>query len=371
MLPDEYRWIADHFEPDSDPSSLLAIARELEDAGNLEGAATAYDRAFGVNPTDPEVVETRRLVLDRLAVIEYGIVFRYVPGGSFLMGYDQGEPDERPWHPVWLQPFWIAETPMSWAAYCRLLDWEPPPAGFPREAAAQAEGFDEARFHLYNANKIRLQYCEDRTTRAIDWHAHSLGQWESGGQTHTAQELFGSPPRHDPQAPWQYDTKPMVAVPWEQAVALGEHLSTSAVRYTLPTEAQWEKAARGGRVGAQFAWGNEPPSSERCDFDRFSEFSILPMRTFPPNGYGLYAVCGGVWEWTQDWYVRDRYPRSQHPDPQGPERGEEKVVRGGSWADCPEVLRVSYRMSRGPRQGGTPNIGFRLSRARTSLLERS
>src|SRR5204862_2316368 len=118
---------------------------------------------------------------------------------------------------------------------------------------------------------------------------------------------FGTPPRDDPAAPWGYDTKPMIAVAWEQAVDLGDRLSAGSVRYGLPTEAQWEKAARGGLIGARHAWGNEPPTRDRCDFDRFHELSVLPMTTFPPNGYGLYAVNGGVWEWTRDWYDRDYY----------------------------------------------------------------
>src|SRR5581483_2934282 len=112
---------------------LFEIARNLEREGNLEGAATIYDRAFGLEPSVPEIREARQKVLDRLVVVEHDIVFRYIPGGSFLMGWDQGEADERPWHPVWLSPFWMSETPISWAAYCRLLDWTPPPDGFPRD----------------------------------------------------------------------------------------------------------------------------------------------------------------------------------------------------------------------------------------------
>jgi formylglycine-generating enzyme required for sulfatase activity len=371
MLPDIYQWIAVQFEPEGDPRQLFDIARELEAQGNLPGAATVYDRAYGIDPLAAELRQARAQLLDQLAVIEHGLCFRYIPGGVFLMGWDRGEEDERPCHPVWLTPYWMSETPVSWAAYCRLMDWEPPPAGRPRDREPPETEFDQAAFHLHEGNKIRLQYCEDRTTQAGDWHAHTPGQWwQSGGQTVSAQELFGTPPRDEPDAPWQYDTKPMIAVAWQEVHDLTARLSTDRVRYSLPTEAQWEKASRGGLIGARHAWGDEPPTPERCDFNRFAEFSIRPMKTFPPNGYGLYAVNGGVWEWTRDWYDRDYYRHSPETDPGGPAAGEEKVLRGGSWADCADAVTVSYRMSRGSRSWSegewganlAPNIGFRLCR---------
>jgi formylglycine-generating enzyme required for sulfatase activity len=253
------------------------------------------------------------------------------------------------------------------------MDWEPPPVGFPGQR--ESTGFDRASFYLREANKLRLQYCEDHTIRAIDWHAHAPGQiWQSGGQSQTAQELFGHPPRDDPDAPWLYATKPMIAVAWQEAEEMAARISTAAVRYTLPTEAQWEKAARGGLVGKRYSWGDAAASSTCCDFDRFHHFSIRPMKSYPPNGYGLFAVNGGVWEWTCDWYDHDYYSVSPNEDPQGPAEGKEKVLRGGSWADCAEVISVTYRMSRGSksrREEGwsghlAPNIGFRLCRMRTS-----
>jgi formylglycine-generating enzyme required for sulfatase activity len=366
MLPEKYSWITREFEPEGDPWLLLDIAGQLEGEGNLEGAATVYDRAFGLHPTADGIRQGRQRVLDRLAVVERGLRFRYVPAGVFLMGSAAGEPDEGPWHPVWLSAYWLSETPVSWAAYCRLMDWELPPLGLPRDYQQRQDEFDRGVFHfLYGENKIRLQYCEDHTTQARDWHAHAPGQlWQSSSGTQTAQELFGSPARDDAEAPWRYDGKPMVAVSWQQAQELAGRLTTEQVRYSLPTEAQWEKGARGGLIGARHAWGNDTPTCDRCDFDRFHEFSILPMRNFAPNGYGLSAVNGCVWEWTRDWYDRDYYRHSPHADPEGPEEGEEKVLRGGSWADCAEVVTVTFRMSRGIASGGhgTPNIGFRLCR---------
>src|SRR5436190_8526523 len=105
MLPDNLKWIAVEFEPEGDPRLLLEIAHGLEEAGNLEGAATVYDRAYALDPAAEDVRAARGRVLNRLAVVEHGLTFRYVPGSVFLMGDDRGEPDERPRHAVWVSPF--------------------------------------------------------------------------------------------------------------------------------------------------------------------------------------------------------------------------------------------------------------------------
>jgi formylglycine-generating enzyme required for sulfatase activity len=342
MLPDKYQWVAQEFEPEGNPRLLLDIAQTLEAQGNLEGAATVYDRAYGIDPTDEEVSRCRGRVLDRLAVVEHGIRFRYVPAGPFLMGSTDGDPDERPRHPVWLSAYWLAETPISWERYCRLMGWAPPQeGGFPPEGW---EGTTrEDGYRLVVRSKLCMQYSAD-------------GQDEGPG----GDEDF------------RFDTKPLVAVSWQDALDLAARLSGRGVVYSLPTEAQWEKGARGGLIGARYAWGDEPPGPDRCDCARFRDYSILPMTTFPPNGYRLYAVNGCVWEWTRDWYDHDYYRESPDADPEGPAKGKEKVLRGGSWADCAEAATVTFRASRaavGWREGDwrnarhlTPTVGFRLCR---------
>jgi formylglycine-generating enzyme required for sulfatase activity len=345
MLPEPYRWIATQFEPEEgNPWLLLEIAQNLENDGDLPSAATVYDRAFGIASHIAEIRERRRDVLNRLSVVEHGLVFRYIPGGPFLMGSNQGESDERPWHPVWLSPYWMAETPISWSAYCRLMGWQSPrEGGFPRDPQREA-GYERGRFFLSIETKLRWQYC---------------GRRDFGERDDSESEVA------DP-----CDIKPMVAASWQEALELADRLSTSTIRYSLPTEAQWEKAARGGLIGAAYAWGDDRPSRGCCDFDRLWECSILPMKTFALNGYGLYAMNGCVWEWTSDWYDRDYYRHSPHTDPQGPADGEEKVLRGGSWTDCAEAVTVTFRMSRPSRiwrdaewSGHlSPTIGFRLCR---------
>jgi sulfatase modifying factor 1 len=367
MLPESCQWILEEFEPEGDRLLLLAIAKDLEDAGNLEGAASVYDRAYGIDPELEPVREGRARVLDALAVTEHGLTFRYVPVGPFLMGSRDGEPDEQPLRPVWLEAYWIAETPLSWAAYCALMGWHPPSNGMPRDLDTSTESARSAAFRLRELNKIRMQYCEDLTTRAVGWHAHvpPAADWV---------QFSGSPrqlaPRSDAGAPYGYTAKPLVAVSWQEAEELTARLSSTQARYTLPTEAQWEKAARGGLIGARYPWGDEPPTPERCDFDRFHEFAVGPMKALPPNGYGLYAMAGGVWEWTRDWYDREWYRQAPDREPGGPAKGEQRALRGGSWADCADVCTVTFRMSAeseswraGPRWGcPVPTIGFRLCR---------
>lgn len=372
MRDTKYRWLTDPTVPSmDDPEELLRSAQEFVSTGALTTAAQLLDHGYGIRPDFVNLTRLRAEVLDRLAIVEHGLRFRYIPAGRFLMGCDEGEPDERPRHTVWLSAYYLAETPTSWTAYCRCMDFALPPRGCPKEfLTTPHKGFDDKRFQLYERNKLRIRYCKAQVLRAPDSDSEDPnGEGDSGSDLDLLEMLeFEDEGLALAQT---YAQRPMVAVGWQEAEELAVRLNRNGARYALPSEAQWEKAARGGIIGARYAWGNEPATSERCDCDHFYSFSIRPLRAFPSNGYGLYGMCGGVWEWTGDFYDRDAYRRPVVKDPVGPKQGEERVLRGGSWADCASAATVSFRMSRSSsswREGTwgesvSPTIGFRLCRA--------
>jgi formylglycine-generating enzyme required for sulfatase activity len=158
---------------------------------------------------------------------------------------------------------------------------------------------------------------------------------------------------HPPHQMWnpEYDRPddPVVGVSWYDASAFAKWAEKR-----LPTEAEWEKAARGGLVGKNYPWGDEI-NREKANYQ---SFGITPVKNYEPNSYGLYDIAGNVWEWCLDWYSKEYYNMSTKKNPKGPMLGSKKVVKGGAWYCGEAALQVSNRHKIDP-QLGSFHIGFR------------
>jgi sulfatase modifying factor 1 len=219
-----------------------------------------------------------------------------IPAGEFQMGSNDGHEDERPVHTVDLDAFYMDKYEVTNAQYKKFID----ATGYPA-------------------------------------------------------------PRYWSDSRYNASNQPVVGVTWYDAKAYCKWLSEKEGKtYRLPTEAEWEKAARGGLVGKKYPWGdilthdyaNYKGTGGRDKWDGTS-----PVDSFLPNGYGLYDMAGNVWYWCADWYGENYYSSSPKYNPKGPNSGRGRVLRGGSWGDPESYLRVSIRIYYA--QTDLNNIGFR------------
>lgn len=173
-----------------------------------------------------------------------------------------------------------------------------------------------------------------------------------------------------------------VGATWNEANEFCNRLSElTGDNYRLPTEAEWEYAARGGLDQKTFVWGNDPipmignvkftnvpdesAHNEFPDLDYIVDYDdsfsgLAPVGSFAPNGFGLYDMCGNAWERCSDWYDENYYVVSPKNNPIGPDTGEKKVLRGGGYYFSPiSKLRVAYRCG-SPLDRGGSNDGFRV-----------
>ena len=239
------------------------------------------------------------------------------------MGASDAEADERPVHRVHLQEFQIGRFPVTQDEYARFIraTGHPPPQV--RSLPLIASGSDESFREL---------------ARPYEWR--------------------------DGEPPAGHGTHPVVLVRYEDAAAYCRWLTGDiGQRVRLPTEAEWEKAARGGAEGLKFRGATR--SIRRAD-NFLADAASKPQRgtrstgTYPPNAYGLYDVAGNAWEWVSDWYDRDYYALAEAVDPTGPPTGTMRIVRGGSWLnDDVSMLRCAYR-HKVPPDTYAYSIGFRI-----------
>jgi sulfatase modifying factor 1 len=276
-----------------------------------------------------------------------------LPGGTFLMGtdYQQGFPadGEGPVRPVSLSPFSMDTYPVTNAdfrAFVTATDFR-----------TEAERFAWSFVFWAHIPRQRFEELVEDTAAGTPWWCKVPGaNWKHPlGPGSSIEKVL----KH-----------PVVHVSWNDAAAYA-----AWAKKQLPTEAQWEYAARGGLEQKLYPWGDEltPGGKHLCNIWQ-GQFPLhdtaedgyagtCPVDSFQPNGYGLYTVIGNVWEWCADWFHTAFSARPAH-DPAGPARGKSKVMKGGSFlchASYCNRYRVAARTSNTPDSSAS-NIGFRCVR---------
>jgi formylglycine-generating enzyme required for sulfatase activity len=250
-----------------------------------------------------------------------------VPGGAFRMGGDR--PGERP-HRVVVRSFWMDRHEVTIAEFSTFV---------------AATG--------YRTESEKMGWSGVFSPAEKGWTRADAASWRD-------------PDGHGAPRP----DEPVTQVSWNDAVAYARW-----AKKRLPTEAEWEFAARGGLLAKRYPWGDDArPAMANTWQGDFPEHDTgadgyagrAPVERFPPNGYGLYDMAGNVWEWVADYFDADYYAQSPVTNPSGPATGAERVLRGGSWlcsANVCEGYRVAAR-NHSPADTALNNIGFRCVRDR-------
>ncbi|HDP34573.1 MAG TPA: hypothetical protein ENN29_05630 [Candidatus Hydrogenedentes bacterium] len=219
-----------------------------------------------------------------------GVKMQFISGGAFIMG-DKNDSTDRPAHEVVVSSFYMDITPVTQMEYERLMGMNPSKFPGARQPAEQIFWYDAARYCNARSKEEGLEPAYSET----DWSCN----FESDG-------------------------------------------------YRLPTEAEWEYAARANTTTAYF-FGNDPAQlGVYAWYNDNAGDKPRDVARRRPNPWGLYDILGNVWEWCNDFYQKDYYNHSPKKDPRGPEKGEQKVLRGGCWNSSAKSCLVAYRYYESP-----------------------
>jgi formylglycine-generating enzyme required for sulfatase activity len=269
-----------------------------------------------------------------------------IPAGSFQMGdsFGEGYSDELPVQTVRVSAFWMDKYEVTKGLWDEVGTW------------AAANGYDLEP--------------EDGLGRASDHPVYNVSWYEAVKWANARSEREGLEPCYRVSGSVYRSGQSAPDCNW------------SASGYRLPTEAEWEKAARGGAEGRRFPWSDvdtidhtranyfsrrdydydtSPTRGYHPDYDNDPWPYTSPVGSFAPNGYGLYDMAGNVFEWCWDWYGEATYASSLGSDPRGPASGSLRAFRGGWWSSSAGLCRVAYRYRYWPGSGND-FLGFRLVR---------
>ena len=303
-------------------------------------------------------------ILSQEATVPEGMV--WIPKGTFMMGHARGGPDEQPVHKVALDGFWIDKAEVTNEQFAQFVK----DTGYVTvaERPLDPKDFPNADPELIRKTKpgsvvftppdepIPLELLRSPNIHMAWWRFVQGANW---GHPQGPKSTIEGKGNH-----------PVVHICWYDAQAYAKWADKR-----LPTEAEFEYAARGGLEGKEFVWGDkvEPKGKPMANIwhGRFPHENTLrdgfrltaPVGSFPPNGYGLLDMAGNAWEWVADWYRPDYYHNSPAKNPQGPpnsfdpqERGVPKrVQRGGSYL-CIDITCGAYRPYR--RMKTSPDTGL-------------
>lgn len=268
----------------------------------------------GRSPTDPEFVNEDEGPVGTEAASIDGMV--YIPAGNFNMGNNHTTVDDDPLHGVYLDGYYIDKFEVTNAQYAKFMN--------------EAMSVEYIQYHSGDVTRRDIELM-DLTDAQIRW---------------AGDHFVAQPGKED---------YPAIEITWYGAAA---YAAFNGKR--LPTEAEWEKAAR-GTDGRRYPWGNDPPTDQHCNFD--SETSAnTPVGFYSPLGdspYGVSDMAGNVAEWCADYYDRDYYnSASARRNPQGPSEGFYRIIRGGAWYLGANFIQTFHRFRDRPDHKCSP-YGFR------------
>lgn len=291
-------------------------------------ASENLEFAINLNLTGMDVAKLfcQELSLNSFVLSNYSLI----SAGSFLMGAvpddkDASE-DEKPQHPVTITtPFYMSKYQVTVSDFKKFIE----------DTNYQTDADTGDGSFVWNGKEWVKK-------KGVNWKCDTKGNLR----------------------PIEENNHPVIHVSWNDAKAYCQWLEQKTIKkFRLPTEAEWEYAARGSKDGLQsvstkYYWGNEI-DSEYLWYSNNSNSKTHPVGERKPNNFGLYDMLGNVWEWCEDWYEEKYYEKSPEEDPKGPDSGKSRVLRGGSWRGNAEDCRSSFRLSFTP---GIRNyyIGFRL-----------